>query len=193
MFKWYRPWCTNWSSRIRIRAWLSVLWNRQLIRQTPTLGLVWWEAILVKWSNESRPCQFLSWRSGANLRTERRWDQVYYQSSWDGIFIRSNFACKNGYNCVNHFSRPFKVSPRRAGAHILFLYSSYTLTVFVACARGDHLSAIYPPAGPSYGSPPFLPLNAEAISLWSFCGMRWMVMAGYKQQLRLSEGCQVGR
>lgn len=43
----------------------------------------------VKWSNESRPCQFLSWRSGANLRTERRWNQVYHQRSWDGIFIRA--------------------------------------------------------------------------------------------------------
>ena len=188
MFKWYRPWCTNWSSRICILAWLSVLWNRQLIRQTPTLGLVWWEAILVKWSNESRPCQFLSWRSGANLRTERRWNQVYHQRSWDGIFIRA----KTGITALITLVDPSR-SPRRPGAHILFLYSSYTLTVFVTCARGDHLSAIYPPAGPSYGSPPFLPLNAEAISLWSFCGMRWMVMAGYKQQLRLSEGCQVGR
>ena len=41
------------------------------------------------WSNQSRPCQFLSWRSGANLQTEWRWNQIYYRRSGDGIFIRA--------------------------------------------------------------------------------------------------------
>ena len=45
------------------------------------------------------------------------------------------------------------------------------------CTRGDHLSATYQrrPAMAHH----HLSLNAEAIWLWTSCGMHWMVMAGY--------------